>query len=140
MWPITYFSSSWLSSFKLFKVVLCLWLQINLFAFLMFHIPLCFFNSLIVLLVMWRHFMLLDIWTSLSWSMIQGQLLSLNIVCCAMFTFQPSSLHISKEVLYDSSNFVSNYLYWIPITSFQRRRRVVNLVVIALLKIVDSQL
>jgi hypothetical protein len=36
-----------------------------------------------------------------------------------MFVFQPSSLHISKDVLYDSNNLVLNLLYQIPTTSFQ---------------------
>jgi hypothetical protein len=30
---------------------------------------------------------------------------------CTMFVFQPSSLHISKDVLYDSNNFVPSVLY-----------------------------
>jgi hypothetical protein len=30
---------------------------------------------------------------------------------CAMFVFQPGSLHISKDVSYDSNNFVSSFLY-----------------------------
>jgi hypothetical protein len=30
---------------------------------------------------------------------------------CAMFAFQPSSSHISKDVLYDSNNFASSFLY-----------------------------
>jgi hypothetical protein len=33
---------------------------------------------------------------------------------CAMFTFQPHSLHISKDVSYDSNNFISSSLYQIP--------------------------
>jgi len=30
---------------------------------------------------------------------------------CIMFMFQPSSLHISKDVSYDSNNFASSSLY-----------------------------
>ncbi len=36
---------------------------------------------------------------------------------CVMFAFQPSSLHISKDVSYDSNNFVSSSLYQISTTS-----------------------
>jgi hypothetical protein len=36
---------------------------------------------------------------------------------CAMFAFQPSSLHISKDVSNDINNFVSSSLYKIPMTS-----------------------
>jgi hypothetical protein len=43
-----------------------------------------------------------------------------------MFTFQPRSLHISKDISYDYNNFVSNSLYQIPITSFQGRQWVVG--------------
>ncbi len=38
---------------------------------------------------------------------------------CIMFIFQPCSLHISKDVLYDSNNLVSSLLYQIPTTSSQ---------------------
>jgi len=40
---------------------------------------------------------------------------------CTMFAFQPGSLHISKDVLYDSNNLVSSSLYQIPTTSPQGR-------------------
>jgi hypothetical protein len=36
---------------------------------------------------------------------------------CIMFAFQLGSLHISKDNLYDSNNFVSSSLYHIPMTS-----------------------
>ncbi len=45
---------------------------------------------------------------------------------CAMFTFHPSSLHISKDVSYDSNNFVLSSLYQIPMTSSQGRQWVVG--------------
>jgi hypothetical protein len=45
---------------------------------------------------------------------------------CIMFVFQPSSLRISKGVLYDFDNFVSSLLYHIPTTSFQGRQWVVG--------------
>jgi hypothetical protein len=38
---------------------------------------------------------------------------------CAMIAFQPGSLHISKDILYDSNNLDSNSLYQIPTTSSQ---------------------
>jgi hypothetical protein len=40
---------------------------------------------------------------------------------CPMFFFHPSFLHISKDVLYDSNNLVSNSLYQIPIIASQGR-------------------
>jgi hypothetical protein len=43
-----------------------------------------------------------------------------------MFAFQPSSLHISKDVSYDYINFVSSSLYQIPMTSLQGRQWVVG--------------
>jgi cell fate (sporulation/competence/biofilm development) regulator YlbF (YheA/YmcA/DUF963 family) len=43
-----------------------------------------------------------------------------------MFAFQPSSLHISKDVSYDSNNFVSSSLYQIFTTSSQGRQWVVD--------------
>jgi hypothetical protein len=43
-----------------------------------------------------------------------------------MFTFQPSSLHIFKDVLYDYNNFVSSSFYKIPMTSSQGRQWVVG--------------
>jgi hypothetical protein len=45
---------------------------------------------------------------------------------CTMFMFQPRSLHISKDVLYDSNNFTSSFLYQNPMTSLQRRQWVVG--------------
>jgi hypothetical protein len=42
-----------------------------------------------------------------------------------MFIFQPSSLCISKDVLYDLNNFVSSFLYYIPTTSSQGRQWVI---------------
>jgi hypothetical protein len=36
---------------------------------------------------------------------------------CAMFTFQPCSLHISKDISYDYNIFFSSSLYHIPTTS-----------------------
>ncbi len=45
---------------------------------------------------------------------------------CTMFGFQPSSLHISKNILYDSNNFFSSWLYHICTTSFQGRQWVVG--------------
>jgi len=45
---------------------------------------------------------------------------------CTMFAFQLGSLHISKDVLYDSNKFVSNSLYQIPITSSHERQWVVG--------------
>jgi hypothetical protein len=45
---------------------------------------------------------------------------------CVMFVFQPSFLHISKGVSYDSNNFVSSLLYHIPTTSFQGKQWVVT--------------
>jgi hypothetical protein len=53
----------------------------------------CCFKSLLVpsltsmLIVTWRHFMLLDTRTSPSWSTIQGWLLSLTIVCALCLLF-----------------------------------------------------
>jgi hypothetical protein len=44
---------------------------------------------------------------------------------CIMFVFQPSFLHISKGISYDSNNFVSSLLYHIPTTSFLGRQWVV---------------
>jgi hypothetical protein len=43
-----------------------------------------------------------------------------------MFTFHPSSLHISKDVSYDSNNFVLSSLYQIPMTFSQGRQWVVG--------------
>jgi hypothetical protein len=45
---------------------------------------------------------------------------------CAMFTFQPCSLHISKDVSYDYNIFFSSSLYHIPTTSSQGRQWVVR--------------
>jgi len=45
---------------------------------------------------------------------------------CVMFVFQPSSLHISKDVLYDLNNFVSSSLYQIRTTSSQWKQWVVG--------------
>jgi len=45
---------------------------------------------------------------------------------CAIFTFQPCFLHISKDVLYDSNNLVSSLMYQIPTTSFQVHKWVVG--------------
>ncbi len=56
--------------------------------FLLLHIPFGSFITTLVPLVTWWHFMLLDIWTSPSWSMIKGQPLFLNIVyaLCLLFS------------------------------------------------------
>jgi len=38
---------------------------------------------------------------------------------CTMFVFQLGSLHKSKDISYDSNNFISSSLYQIPTTSSQ---------------------
>jgi hypothetical protein len=43
-----------------------------------------------------------------------------------MFVFQLSSLHISKDVLYDYNNLVSNFLHQIPTMSSQGHQWVVG--------------
>jgi hypothetical protein len=43
-----------------------------------------------------------------------------------MFVFQPSSLHISKDISYDYNNMVSSSMYQIFTTSFQGRWWVVG--------------
>jgi hypothetical protein len=45
---------------------------------------------------------------------------------CVMFAFQPSFLHISKDVSYGSNNFISSSLYEISTTSSQGRQWVVG--------------
>ncbi len=55
-----------------------------------------------------------------------GMMVVFEHCLCAMFSFQPSSLHISKDVSYDFNNFVSSFLYQIPMTSLQGRQWVVD--------------
>ncbi len=45
---------------------------------------------------------------------------------CTMFTFQPFSLHISKDILNDFNNLVSSLLYQIPTTPSQGSQWVVG--------------
>jgi len=47
--------------------------------------------------------------------MIQGQMLSLNIVyACAMFDFQSSSLHIFKDISNDFNNLICCFKFFVP--------------------------
>jgi hypothetical protein len=55
---------------------------------------------------------------------------------CTMFSFQLGSLHISKDVSYDSNNFIVNSVYLIPMTSLRGRWWVVGVGIITLLPIV----
>jgi hypothetical protein len=43
-----------------------------------------------------------------------GMIIIFEHCLCVMFTFQPRFLHISKDVSYDSNNFISSSLYQIP--------------------------
>ncbi len=45
---------------------------------------------------------------------------------CAMFGFQPSYLHMSKDVAYDVNNKVSNLMYQMPTIIAQGKQWVVN--------------
>jgi len=55
--------------------------------FLLLQIPLSSFITTYVPFITWWHFMLLDVRTSSSWYMIQGQPLFLNIVCAICLFF-----------------------------------------------------
>jgi len=45
---------------------------------------------------------------------------------CVMFGFQPSYLHMSKDVAYDVNNKVSNLMYQMPTIIAQGKQWVVN--------------
>jgi hypothetical protein len=55
-----------------------------------------------------------------------GMMFVFDHCLCVMFVFQPSSLYISMDVLYDFNDLVSSLLYHIPTTSSQGHRWVVN--------------
>jgi Na+/H+ antiporter NhaA len=79
-----------------------------------FHYNLCVFGNMATFHIVGRSELTIMVNNSKTTSMFEQCL-------CVMFSFQLGSLHISKDVSYDSNNLVLNLVYQIPLTSFQRR-------------------
>jgi hypothetical protein len=97
-----------------------------MFAFLLFHILLSFFTTFLAPLLNIATFHVvrrLDFTAMVDNS---KMIIVFEHYLCVMFVFQPSSLHISKDISYDFNNFVSSSLYQISTTSFQGRQWVVS--------------
>jgi hypothetical protein len=101
-------------SSEAFKFVLCVWLHFTLWCIFFFHYNLCVFGNMATFHVVGRSELTIMVNNSKTTSMFEQCL-------HVMFSFQLGSLHISKDVSYDSNNLVLNLVYQIPLTSFQRR-------------------
>jgi hypothetical protein len=91
-------------SFEAFKFVLCVWLHFIFCYLLFFHYYLCVPSNMATFHVV-GHSKLTIMVDDLGTTSISKQCF------CTIFSFQLGSLHISKDLLYDSNNLVLNLVY-----------------------------